>query len=738
MTYVSKTIKPGTVIDGGGSNVWTNPSNAKAQDGVYTTNSWGSGGARSNVLIASNFPAHVPAFAIIQGIEVVFVRYGSNAATDHVSLNKAGIQTGTNKAGTDIWPSAVVDSVTYGSPTDLWGTTWTAADINNSGFGVNLSAYNTHGGGFGSVDVIYVNVYWNIPASDVPKRYIYKSYASDGTYLGMLHDVTSEFRYSQDINTAGCQITIDCAMSVDTAGSATVGLTDEAGAALTDESGTPLYTEGATAEVGAQGATNTLIKNGNRIIVTEYSAYYPSGHTVFSGTVERIEANFGGSNGDEKVTLLVYSDGADMDNYLLYGPPFAYTLDQSQTGYDHYDVFTNGTNGAGFYYPAQTFTTGAGITNVGAISLYMQGNATVTVTLYTIPNSTHALGSSTVNVNAPSATEVQFSFPSSIVVTPSTSYFFTITIAYGQSVSIYYNSVTSSYANGTMYTATFTGTSGGNYSAVNGDLYFKTASASGQTASTFTSQDPTTGMLASFMTDYNRRGGKVVYNSSNILATGLSLTASFTTNTIYEGLKTVLSLSPSGYYYYVDLSTNALVVSNASTTADFTLTMGVHITSLNLVMTIESVKNTMYFSGGVPAGGTTNLYKLYKDSDSINSYGPRIQRQSDNRVTLDATANAIGGSFITENKDEQYQTNVQLIDKQINTSAIQPGYVVGFRNTGSAFGDKLLMMVVRKEYTPEITTLTLGILPKRITAEFERLTRELIAAQTIQNPTTPS
>jgi hypothetical protein len=37
-----------------------------------------------------------------------------------------------------------------------------------------------------------------------------------------------------------------------------------------------------------------------------------------------------------------------------------------------------------------------------------------------------------------------------------------------------------------------------------------------------------------------------------------------------------------------------------------------------------------------------------------------------------------------------------------------------------------------------MATLTLGILPKRIVPEFERITRGLIAEQTIQNPTAPS
>jgi hypothetical protein len=61
-----------------------------------------------------------------------------------VSLIKGGTITGDNKATTTDWPTSF-GTASYGGASDLWGTSWTYADINASNFGVALSAYNQSG-----------------------------------------------------------------------------------------------------------------------------------------------------------------------------------------------------------------------------------------------------------------------------------------------------------------------------------------------------------------------------------------------------------------------------------------------------------------------------------------------------------------------------------------------------------------------------------------------------------------
>lgn len=59
---------------------------------------------------------------------------------------KGGAVTGSDKASAAAWPAADVE-VSYGGTSDLWGTTWTAEEINDAGFGVAISAQKSSGGG---------------------------------------------------------------------------------------------------------------------------------------------------------------------------------------------------------------------------------------------------------------------------------------------------------------------------------------------------------------------------------------------------------------------------------------------------------------------------------------------------------------------------------------------------------------------------------------------------------------
>jgi hypothetical protein len=52
------------------------------------------------------------------------------------------------------------ENAVYGGPEDLWGETWTPADLNSEDFGVALNAIytDTAGNGRAYVDIVYVTV----------------------------------------------------------------------------------------------------------------------------------------------------------------------------------------------------------------------------------------------------------------------------------------------------------------------------------------------------------------------------------------------------------------------------------------------------------------------------------------------------------------------------------------------------------------------------------------------------
>lgn len=727
------------VSQANGFSAWANPANVYSADGVFSTSGFPNGGDRSNELYMTGFGFNLPTTAVIDGIYFEFLRQGDRAATLTVHALKAGASTGTPKSGTDGWPIVASyigygNTDTFGKVNDLWGTTWTPADINNSGFGLSVSARNISGSGSASIDTARITVSWHYAPADVPSRYIYKSYENSGNYLGNLPSVASIFGFNQDINTVGSQINIKLSESIDTARLPIANIQTEAGIDLETEAGTVLTVE-TTPPIASLGTGSAaLVKNGNRIVVWEYSYYYPAGRIVFKGQIQRWEAEL--ASDTSGINIVVYSDGSDLDNYIVRGAPFTYITDQSQTAVSSYDtIYTNSGKGSSFAKFGQSFTVGAGVTNIAAIGVMMQGNADVTLKLYTDSGAAILLASSTYSgLNIPSQAEQLIGFDNPVVVTAGSVLFFSIEVGAGQSMIVYYQN-TDVYSGGTRFNATYGGATGGGGFAGNPtqDLYFRTFSGSGSTIGTFTNQDPGGGMLVPIMNDYIARGGLI---QASVESAGYLLTYTFNTNTIYEGIKAVLSLCPSTYYFYVDLGADRLYFLNSATLPDITLIKGRHVIgNLNFIATIENVKNKVLFSGG--ATGGVNLYKQYGDAKSDLLYGTRLDRKADNRVTVAATADAIGNTEIAEYKDEQYMTTVSVISASMDVAILRPGRVISLRGWGN-FAENLRAQIVRVEYSPETVNLTLGILPTRLNNELERITRDLIAQQTIANPSTPS
>jgi hypothetical protein len=162
---------PGTGASSGGGIAWTSPGNVTANDSVFATAAipFNAGGTTAN-LQATNFGFAVPGTATIYGITIAVNKRQSatNVSTGRVTdltvqLLKAGVATGNNKADTvTLWPlNNTAATSTYGGSMDLWGSTWTPADVNGANFGVQIAA--THPGlgvgvGNDTVGVDYVQI----------------------------------------------------------------------------------------------------------------------------------------------------------------------------------------------------------------------------------------------------------------------------------------------------------------------------------------------------------------------------------------------------------------------------------------------------------------------------------------------------------------------------------------------------------------------------------------------------
>lgn len=157
---------PSTTVDDAtvGTLIWGSPNNAQASDNVYATCTIDAV-ANSHYLKATNFGFSVPIGATINGIlvEVQKKKAGTALITDNmVNIVKSNGSFGTtNKADTiTAWPTSEAYA-SYGSSSDLWGETWTSADINNANFGVGISAnFTISMSTNASIDYIRTTVYY--------------------------------------------------------------------------------------------------------------------------------------------------------------------------------------------------------------------------------------------------------------------------------------------------------------------------------------------------------------------------------------------------------------------------------------------------------------------------------------------------------------------------------------------------------------------------------------------------
>jgi hypothetical protein len=133
-------LAPAAVVDDAsfGGAGWFPASNAISSDDLYAQTA--PAGSPTHYLKATTFGFSIPAPALILGIEVLVERksMGGAIVDSRARIVKGGVIGTAERALGGAW-STTETTVTYGSPSDLWGTTWTPSDINNAGFGFALS-----------------------------------------------------------------------------------------------------------------------------------------------------------------------------------------------------------------------------------------------------------------------------------------------------------------------------------------------------------------------------------------------------------------------------------------------------------------------------------------------------------------------------------------------------------------------------------------------------------------------
>lgn len=242
---------------------WTSPSSAGASDDTYTTWSWGSP-ARSKYLASTNFSFSIPAGATIDGIVVDVERkcdIASKAIDNAVYLTKNGtVAVGSNKA--KFFPAYPTTDTytTYGTSSDLWGTTWTAEEINSANFGLLFQSIPDTDAAFTvSVDHIRITVYYTL----TPTITVSTSSLSDfGTVIAGASSSQSSYTVSGVNLTANIAVTAPTDFQVSTTSgsgfTSSVTLTQSGGTVST----TTIYSRFSPGSAGAKSGNITHTSTG--------------------------------------------------------------------------------------------------------------------------------------------------------------------------------------------------------------------------------------------------------------------------------------------------------------------------------------------------------------------------------------------------------------------------------------------------------------------------------------------
>lgn len=171
-------VGTGTVtgnVNFGSSNNWANPNRSTISDDLYARVHLAAG-ETSKYLEVSNYGWVIPPGATIVGIQVSIECHQEDLSADFadasIMLMQAGTAVGADRAGTGVYDDKDLTNV-YGSPSDLWGTTWTPADVMDPGFGVLYSVTRLSGTGtyYMFVDYVELAVYYSGGGCILPVTY---------------------------------------------------------------------------------------------------------------------------------------------------------------------------------------------------------------------------------------------------------------------------------------------------------------------------------------------------------------------------------------------------------------------------------------------------------------------------------------------------------------------------------------------------------------------------------------
>jgi hypothetical protein len=156
-----------------GGTIWANPNNIKLNDGVFATATCSSASNPTDLLQATAFNFAISSTSTVAGIQVDIEGKQTHTGVGDANPNcwaqllKAGTLAGNREYRT--FTNGVASGfVTFGGSSDLWGSTWSPADINNANFGVGFQGLFSIAATNWSIDFMRITIYYSDTGTGAP------------------------------------------------------------------------------------------------------------------------------------------------------------------------------------------------------------------------------------------------------------------------------------------------------------------------------------------------------------------------------------------------------------------------------------------------------------------------------------------------------------------------------------------------------------------------------------------
>lgn len=144
--------------------------------------------------------------------------------------------------------------------------------------------------------------------------------------------------------------------------------------------------------------------------------------------------------------------------------------------------------------------------------------------------------------------------------------------------------------------------------------------------------------------------------------TGTTASYTFQANTIREGFDICTKLSPQYWYWWLNADNEINFKIANFEEIDHRLFVGKEVSAIRMTKSIENLCNRVYFMGG----GNPNLYKIYERTSSQSEWGIREILLKDERVTVDATAALLAGSYLDNYDHPLSEIEIEVVDSNID------------------------------------------------------------------------